>query len=303
MQTAEEAMLGYVVPDKPELKIREFELYSGYYCGICKSIKKRYGQVPRMTLNYDSVFLALIISSLNSGIERIEFERCPVHPLKKRTIVYDDAGVEYAADIMLLLAYFKLLDDKQDEGSAKASAGIMLLKNSYKKLMKSHSEKCIMIEAKLKELYELEKAKCSSLDEAAEPFAKLMEEVFAAELFKENKDKEYLLRRIGYHIGKWIYLIDAFDDIDENAESGAYNPLIYQFGYEGSNETKDQFRSRISERVEFNLLCYLAELAKTWEEIKTEKNQGLIENIIYLGLLRKTEQILKKGITEDAKSL
>jgi len=160
-----------------------------------------------------------------------------------------------------------------------------------------------MIEEKLKELAELEREKCPSLDKAAEPFAKLMEEVFAAGNFIEQKEKEPMLRRIGYHIGKWIYLIDAFDDIEENYQNRTYNPLICQFGFPEGSESTEQFKKRISERVEFNLLFYLAELSKTWEEIKTDKNQGLIENIIYMGLLRKTEQILQKGNTEDAESL
>jgi hypothetical protein len=230
-------------------------------------------------------------------------KRCPVHPLKKRAIVYDEAGIDYAADIMILLAYFKVLDDCQDEGGAKAASKELLLRKSYKKLMKTHKEKCIMIEAKLMELNILENEKCTSIDQAAEPFAKLMEEVFAAESFSGQGEKEAILRRIGYHIGKWIYLIDAFDDIEENAKSGAYNPLIYQFDYKVGEETPDQFRSRLIERVEFNLLLYLSELANAWEQLKTSKNEGLIENIIYFGLLRKTEQILGKGITEDAKSL
>ena len=121
-------MLGYVVPDKPELKIREFELYSGYYCGLCKSVKQRYGQLPRIVLNYDSVFLALVLGALGSNIENIKHERCPVHPLKKRTVVYNEAAVDYAADMMLLLAYFNLMDEKRDEGGIKPAAGVILLK-------------------------------------------------------------------------------------------------------------------------------------------------------------------------------
>lgn len=294
-------MHGYVMPEKPELKIREYELYSGYYCGLCKSVERRYGQLPRLALNYDSVFLALIIGSFYSSPERIEIERCPVHPLKKRTIVYDEVGVDYAADIMLLLAYFKFLDDKQDDGGVKASAGLVALKNSYKRLMKSHREKCIMIESKLNELSKLEQEKCPSLDRAAEPFAKLMEEVFLAESFQGEIEKEEMLRRMGYHIGKWIYLIDAFDDLKENIERGTYNPLIYQFSYGEDDKNIEAFRNRIAGRVEQNLLLYLAEFAKAWETIKTEKNAGLIENIIYFGLLRKTEQIIRKGNTEDGK--
>ncbi len=296
-------MLGYVVPDKPELKIREFELYSGYYCGICKSVKERYGQVPRLVLNYDSVFLSLVLGALCSPLENIRLERCPVHPLKKRVIVYNEPAVDYAADMMLLLAYFKLSDDKRDEGGVLPAAGLLMLKRTYKKLMKKHGEKCIMIQRMLDELAILEEQKCPSLDQTAEPFAKLMEEVFAAEPLTDERETLELLRKIGYHTGKWIYLMDAYDDLEENAKNGTYNPLLAQWGYESGGEEMSRFRNRIKERVEFNLLYYLSELSKAWDSLKVERNRELTENIIYKGLLRRTEEILKKGLTEDAKPL
>ncbi len=293
-------MLGYVAPDKPELKIREYELYSGYYCGICKSVKERYGQIPRLVLNYDSVFLSLVLSALKSPIEEIRRERCLVHPLKKRAIVHNEAAVDYAADMMLLLAYFKLVDDKRDEGGIKPAAGLAALKRTYKKLMKNHGEKCIMIQGKLDELADLEGQKCTSLDRAAEPFAKLLEEVFAAESLIDDGETLKLLRKIGYHTGKWIYLIDAYDDLEENISSGAYNPLLLQWEYRPDQESMADFRNRIKERVEFNLLFYLAELSRAWDCLTVARNRELVENIIYSGLLRKTEEILKKGNTEDA---
>lgn len=296
-------MLGYVIPEKPELKIKEFELYSGYYCGICKSIERRYGQIPRFTLNYDSVFLALVISSLIPNRERIELERCPVHPMKKRTIVYDEAGVDYAADIMLLLAYFKLKDDQQDENSIKAKLGLVALNPTKKRLKELHASKFSLIKEKLEELSALESENCPSLDRSAEPFAKLMEEIFVPQFFKGDAQKEDMLRRMGYHLGKWIFLIDAYDDLDENIKKGTFNPLIYQFGYSKEEETPSEFRERILSRVEQNLLLYLAELSKAWDAIKTDKNQGIVENIIYFGLLRKTEQIMTKGYYDNAKSV
>lgn len=296
-------MLGYVVPDKPELKIREFELYSGYYCGLCKSVKQRYGQLPRIVLNYDSVFLALVLGALSSNIENIKHERCPVHPLKKRTVVYNEAAVDYAADMMLLLAYFNLKDDKRDEGGIKPAAGVILLKKTYKKLMKSYPKKCIMIQGKLEELAALEEQKCASLDQAAEPFAKLMEEVFSAESLGYDSKTLELLGKIGYHTGKWIYLIDAYDDLAENAAKGSYNPLLLQWDYQPGKESMTDFRKRIKERIEFNLLFYLAELSKAWDQLDVQRNRELTENIIYSGLLRKTEEILKKGTSEDEKPL
>ena len=296
-------MLGYIVPDKPELKIREHVLYSGYYCGICKSVADRYGQIPRIVLNYDSVLLALVIAALFPEKETATTERCPVHPLKKRLIVRETNGIDYAADMMLLLAYFKLMDDRLDEGSAKAAAGMALLRKSYKKLIKTYPEKCGIVQTNLRELHRLETEKCPSIDRAAEPFAKVMEEIFAAEPLRDKEEDTFLLRKMGYHIGKWIYLIDAFDDIPENKKNGSYNPLLC--GNEAGNpeETTDSFRKRIRPRIEYNLHYYLAELSGAWERLSCEKNKELIDNIVYFGLMRKTEQILEKGTTQNAKPI
>jgi len=287
-------MLGYVKPDKPELKIKEFELYSGYYCGICKSIAKRYGQFPRLALNYDSVFLAILIAGLNPAKEMIKTERCIVHPIKKKTIVYDSPEIDYAADILLLLAYYKLKDDFQDEQSKKAAIGAAFMRGTYRKLQEIASTKCSYVEEQLKELTRLEMENCASIDRSAEPFAKLMEEVFDYTGWNDEKrvENSEIFRRIGYHLGKWIYLIDAYDDIEENLKKKTFNPLILQFNFNADSESIDQFKERIRERIEMNLVLYLAEIAKCCSQLKFEKNQGLIENILYFGLMRKTEEIL-----------
>ncbi len=290
-----ESMLGYVKPDKPELKIKEFEIYGAYYCGICKSIAKRYGQFSRLALNYDSVFLAILIAGISEGKESLKFERCIVHPEKKRTIVYDSAFVDYAADILLLLAYYKLKDDYLDEKNMKAALGMVFMKGTYRKLLNTVPDKCVFVKEQLSELNRLEKENCAAIDRSAEPFAKLMEEVFDYPGLKQKGNGEELsniYRRIGYHLGKWIYLIDAYDDIEEDLKKKAFNPLILQFEYDVSNEMPQQFKIRIKERVERNLVLYLAEIAKSCSHLKLEKNKGLIDNILYFGLMRKTEEIL-----------
>ncbi len=292
-------MLGYVKPDKPELKIKEFEIYSGYYCGICKSIANRYGQIPRLALNYDSVFLAILIAGINIKNDQIKWERCIVHPMKKRTIIYDSPEIDYAADILLLLAYYKLKDDYQDEKSKKAAIGSALMKGTFQRLMKTTPDKCNYVQEQLSELSRLENEKCASIDRSAEPFAKLMEEVFDYPSWKEekNQDLSHIFRRIGYHLGKWIYLIDAYDDIEDNVKERSFNPLVLQFEYNPREELMIDFKERIRERVERNLVLYLAEIAKCCSQLKLEKNQGLIENIIYFGLMRKTEEILREKST------
>lgn len=299
-------MLGYILPEKPELKVREYEMYQGYYCGICKSIGKRYGQIPRFTLSYDAVLLALLLAGINPDLETIRTNRCIVNPFKKRNIVYENSAIDYAADLMLILAYYKLKDDFQDEKKITAALGTSVMKRSFKKLIKTKEEKCNIALKRLEELAALEKEGCDSIDPAAEPFAKLMEEVFDGENLLKNSSENHedirlAYRKIGYHLGKWIYLIDAFDDIEDNAKSGSYNPLINQFKYDAKGEESiEEFKARISERTEFNLMCYLAEIARAYEMLDMKKNQGLIENIIYFGLHRKTEEVLGKNkITEE----
>ena len=295
-------MLGYIVPDKPELKVKEYELYSGYYCGICKSIGRRYGQLPRMVLNYDAVFLALIVSCFDEKEERVEAERCIAHPLKKRKVVYNQDALDYAADIILFLAYYKLKDDLADEHAVRGAAGVFLLKNSFRKWMKLHEKKGILMEKNLRDLAQLESENCRSMDRAAEPFAKLMEAVCVPE-WLEGTTAEEPLKHIGYHMGKWIYFIDAWDDLEDDFARKEYNPLLSRFEFSADRETVSQFRTRIKERVEYNFFSCLGKIAEAWTELDREKNKGLIDNIVYFGLMKKTEAVLKKGNITDAESV
>ena len=207
--------------------------------------------------------------------------------------------MEYAGDVMLILAWYKMLDDVQDEGKIYAKASARLLKRLHRKLVNKYPALCDGIEINLAKLNGLEKAKCASLDEAAESFSKIMDVIFregARALYPNLQELHETFGRIGYHMGKWIYLMDAADDIEENIESGAYNPLLYRFEYRGGEdrETPPQFRKRIRGDLEFNLYQYLAVLSQQTGSLDIRKNQGIIDNVIYLGMNRKTEEILNK---------
>lgn len=302
-------MLGYVQVFKPELKVREYEVYCGYYCGVCKSIGKRYGQLPRMALSYDAAFLALLLESIYEEHDAPSQEHCVAHPLIKKKTIIRNLAIDYSADVMLILAWYKLLDDANDEGKAYAKLTIPPLKRIFKKLRKRHPALCDRIEKHLAELSALEKEKCSNLDMAAEAFSKIMEAIFSegARFMAEGKKMTYdeasagAFASIGYHMGKWIYLMDAADDIEENLESGAYNPLLYRFNFNKDSETAEDFRARIKDDLEFNLYQYLAMIGNCLSTLEIRKNKGIIENIIYFGLNRKTEEILEqKGDNDES---
>lgn len=325
-------MLGYVTCEKAELKVREYELYSAYYCGVCKSIGARYGQLARTVLSYDSVFLSMLLDGVSGKAPGVEEGSCLLHPVKGKNIA-SSKGIDFAADVMLILAWFNYLDDQNDKDtvSEKGGAGEIAkatalkvagrsLKKAYGDIEPKYPGLCEEIAGQLDELSALEKEKCTSLDEAAEPFANIMVKIFeagfghmadpaldqdqAAEADMQVKDADLKVAgSMGYHLGKWIYLMDAWEDLEKDIASGAYNPLIYRFGFmqDSETETAEGFRDRIRESVEFNLMTYLSMIGSAVDLLELKGNKGIIENIVFMGLLRRTEDALKaeeKGIQE-----
>lgn len=295
-------MQGYVIPEKAELKMYEYEIYSSYYCSICKSIGSRYGQIPRLALDYDAVFLALLLSAVTEEEPLIQQEHCLIHPLKKKNILRNSAAIDYAADTMLLLAYYKLKDNYCDERNLLSGAGQAMAKPLLHKLFQLEAKRCQIIEHHLKQLSNYEKQGCANFDEVAEPFAKLMEGIFSENNLINKDSDRLILKQIGYHLGKWIYLIDAMDDLEKDKKSGAYNPLFLRFSY-NQEETLQDFKTRITVQVEFNLLQYLSEISKAFALLNIKQHQGILENIIYIGLLRQTDKVLQKGTNDHEKSI
>ncbi len=297
-------MVGYVVAFKPELKMWEYEMYSAYYCGVCKSIGRRFGIFPRLALSYDSAFLAVILGAFSERKETVERQHCIVHPFKKKNVCINSDAVDYAADIMIILAYHKLIDDINDDNSTKAHIMKPLFEPAYKKLEKNHKSFCETVAAELRTLSEMENQKCDSIDRTSDAFARIMEAAVEGYRAEELSEGDRLaLKVFAFNLGKWMYLIDALDDIDENIRDGNYNPLIYRFGFDKEKEDAVSFRKRISEYTEFMLFQYLGEMSKAFELMSLKKNEGITANIIYMGLHKRTEEVLKKGNCKDERSL
>lgn len=287
-------MFGYVLPEKSELKIKEYNVFRAYYCGLCKSIAKRCGQLSRLVLNYDCTFLALFLCSMDEKSDFFSGERCIAHPVNKRLTARMNPFIDYASDINIILAYFSLKDNWQDDKSIPSAAGMLVLYKAFRKCRARIPEKCGIIENYLHELAIVERQKCASMDRAAEPFARLMEEILCCKPLLDNESVESAVRWAGYNMGKWIYILDAYNDIEKDLKKGSYNPLIYQYAYK-PEESIESLRRRIKEEVGFNLTYSLSELARAFELLEIKKNRGILDNIIYLGTLRKMEQILDKG--------
>jgi hypothetical protein len=276
-------MFGYVTPLKAELKVREYDVFKAYYCGLCREIGER-SYISKMTLTYDMTVLALLLSSVY--LDRVGTEKsfCPFK-MSKVEMVSKNPFLEYAAEMNILLSNRKLVDNYNDDRSYAALVASKIIKlNKYRTTSK---EKIERIDYYLKEINRLEKSKCDSIDEIGGCFGEVTGEIFA--VYDDNNTK--MLKFIGVNIGKWIYTLDAYDDLIDDIKSNSYNPLIYRFQY--NNEGPDEFKTRIKDNIQFVLIKCLDEISKAFELLNIKKNKGLIENIIYLGMERKTSSVLE----------
>ncbi len=212
-------MFGYVRVRKPELKIKDYDIYRGFYCGLCNCLKERYGLKGRVTLTYDATFLTIFLSSLHGLKAKSRKCRCVVHPAVKHREYITEASL-YAADMNILLSWYHLIDDVQDDGSKKAAAATRLFRKAYLELKQRYPLQSEGIAKELKRLRAVEKAS-GSLMEAASCFGRLMMWLFRWRPYPLQHEVDGL----AYHLGRFIYICDAWDDREEDEKRGRFNPL------------------------------------------------------------------------------
>lgn len=271
-------MFGYIMVNKPEMKFREFDLYHSYYCGLCKSLKDRYGARGQATLSYDMTFLALLLTSLYEPETVKDFRRCVAHPVQKHCYRQNEY-TDYAADINILLSYEKCVDDWNDERKLNKRMMAALLKSKNKCVCERYPEKIQKICGLMDEIHEFERSESRNMDEASGAFGEIM-----AEIFVYHQDEwEETLRRMGFFFGKFIYLMDAYEDIEADLEKGTYNPL------------KEVYREPdFEEQAEQLLLMMMAECSKAFERLPIVENIEILRNILYSGVWSRYDQVKQK---------
>ena len=221
-------MFGYVRPSVQDLPERELDRFRTMYCGLCHTLSRRYGQAARFILNYDFTYLAILLSDRTAGKENAG--RCYTSPIRKRPYLESTAAMELAADESVILAYWQLRDGVEDHAWAaglKYRAGARLLESAYRKAAAFRPVFDQAVRRQLQMLSALEKEKDPSMEKAADTFAVLLSS--AAEGVEEPVRRR-VLEQILYHLGRWVYLIDAADDLKKDAESGNYNPVALRYG-------------------------------------------------------------------------
>ena len=278
-------MFGYIVVNKPELKIKDFDLYKSFYCGLCRELKRKYGILGQLSLTYDMTFVVLLPSGLYEPETRKGTTHCILHPVHKET-VRKNRFTEYAADMNIILTYYKCEDDWKDDKDLLKLAYAKGLQGKNRRLTAEYDKKVHRIVSLLDQLSDLEKKDETDIDKVSGIFGKIMAEIF---VYQEDVWADSL-RKMGFYFGKFIYLLDAYDDVESDLKSGNYNPFSKRFKMKGFEEEVRQL-----------LIMMLAEACREFEKLPIIMYGDILRNILYSGVWCRFEAITRKRREEQEK--
>ena len=261
-------MFGYVMVNKPEMKVKDFERYHSFYCGLCHELKKVYGPIGQATLTYDMTFLVVLLTGLYEPRTEESSCRCVVHPVGKHPIAVNEYST-YCAEMNLLLTYYNSRDKWNDERQLGGLLASKVIQCKCRSIEARYPRQAEAIRNSLKRLADIEKGKEATIDEAARCTGELLAEIFVC---REDMWSERL-RKIGFYLGKFIYLCDAWEDVDKDMEKGLYNPF-----------------SSMREQEKFDESCLsilrsmMAECALQFEALPIVEEIDILRNILYSGV-------------------
>lgn len=276
-------MFGYVIPDKPNMLIKDYGVYRAYYCGMCRAIGRRSGQAMRMTLNYDITLLALFAVNIKKAEPKFKQSRCGVHPIVKRETAECFDVFSTVADINAVLGYHKAADDVNDERRAVKRIAKSFIAPYRKRAAKRIPEFDKVCREQYAELVKLETAGEKSLDRLAHPFATIMAE--AGKTVGGGDD----FRRLCYNLGRWIYFLDAVDDLRDDVKKGRFNP--FAAGLTKKDLTEEKI-SEIKNTARGLLNAASCNIKEIYNAMEITVSEGALSNIVYLGLDARAEQVL-----------
>lgn len=279
-------MFGYVIINKGDMKFKEFDVYHSYYCGLCRTLKERYGALGQVSLSYDMTFLVMLLSGLYEPETKETTTNCIAHPFEKH-LYRRNLYADYAADMNVLFTYYKCRDDWKDDRKVMKLAYGKLLGGTYDKIRSNYSEKVKKIDRLMRELAGEEYKQNEDIDRMSGIFGEIMGEIFAV-----KKDEwEGNLRTLGIYLGKYIYLLDAYEDIEEDIKKNRYNPLKKRYQ-----------NSDFDEEIKMILTMMMAGCSREFEKLPIIENVEILRNILYSGVWYRYDMVRSKREKKETKA-
>ena len=265
-------MFGYIVINADALPEERQRRFRAVYCGLCATLRARHGLRGSATLSYDLTFLAMLLNALYEPGERAGRERCPAHPMKAHEYAVSPV-MDYVADMNVALAYHKCLDNWRDDKSLLSAGEGALLKKAYRKVEADWPDQCAAIEAWLKEIHDIEDRQLNEIDPPVNATGRLLGELFA---YPGDDTCSEGLRAVGDGLGRFIYFMDAYDDLPQDLKKGRYNPLK---GLRDREDYEDLCRSALTMMV--------AGATEAFETLPIVLDYDILENVLYSGIWSK----------------
>ena len=278
-------MFGYINVNRSQLSDEDKKTYQSFYCGLCQELGRIAGMKGQMLLNFDLCFLAILLQSLyEPDIDSSDF-RCIIHPAKKKNGFHSEA-LEYAAAMDIILSYHSLMDNYADDGSKLSGLAASSLRKDYDKIKVLYPRQTAAVEEYIQKLTAAEHAKETNIDIVSSYTGEML-----GELFNWKQDSwGKTLHCMGYYMGKFIYIIDAYDDLKKDEKHNSYNPLLFM-----KRESPKEFECF----VKINLTSLMAECAKSFERLPIVENVNILRNIIYSGVWTRFEYLQLKEKKKD----
>ncbi len=262
-------MLGYITVDRGELKEKDLQQYRAFYCGVCQDLKYHHGQIARFTHNFDMTFLAILLTSLSYGKTVPERHFCVFRPEYDKTC-FRNEFTAYAADMCVLLVYHNLMDDWMDDQSQKSVLMAGLIRREYRKTAANYRRQANAALEYVRKLHRLECSGNTDIDLASGLTGHFLEEIF---VYDPDGIWNTELRAIGFFLGKFIYLMDAYEDLKEDEAAGRYNPFLPMAG-------DSDFEKKAAEI----LTMMAASATRAFERLPVVAHVDILRNILYCGI-------------------
>jgi len=278
-------MFGYVNVKKERLSKGESGLWQSFMCALCMSTKNQFGNAARLIVGNDVTFLSVLFHSATDADVKVTQKHCFSHPIRKQTMLETDELSDKLACANVLLAYYNAADDVADGGGSKAKTALRMLKKPFEKA-KSWTTLEAVIRENCQALFELEKQGCDNIDEVCHPFSNL-----TAQLCRQvvGEQAEGFLTDLCYNVGKWIYLIDALDDVEKDIKNKNYNPFVCAYRLESVADAKNHL-----DEIKFLMYAVLNRVASCYNDLGLKKYACLTRNVVYVAMRDTTKKILEK---------
>ena len=276
-------MFGFASVNPERLTEEQRRHYRAVYCGLCRALGKEGPAYARMALTYDFVLPILVLSDLHGEPFDEGRIRCGVHPFRRHQ-TRTNRFTSYAADMNLLLAYYKFDDDLRDDGGAVNRLKTALFRQEALRLSAKYPVQSAAIRDCLTALSAMEAANDLRPDLPAAAFGVLLGTVFAL----GSETQREALFAFGSALGRAVYLMDAAVDLQADLRKRRYNPLV-KLGFAASEALLEQ---------------ELASCMEALKQLPRGENREIVENVLLSGIWTRYEnEKQRRERQDDRKSL